>query len=133
MYFCFLLNYSPFHLKIKKSHCQPSQNVPAAGNVAAYNKMSVNYFIVKFTNNKYEVSSAAYYTVLQPSCLLLKNILTGLHCRLILYSPFSDFELFTTRSTFSYHCEHKHECAVVKISCDICYSRQAATSCQGKT
>ena len=41
---------------------QPSQNVPAAGNLAAYNKMSAAYFIVKFTNNKYDVSYASYYS-----------------------------------------------------------------------
>ena len=41
---------------------QPSRNVPAAGDFAAYNEMSAAYFIVKFTNNKYKVSSAAYYS-----------------------------------------------------------------------
>ena len=52
---------------------QPSLNLPAAGDFATSNEMSAAYFIVKLTNNKYEVSSAAYY-----SSLLLKNILTGL-------------------------------------------------------
>ena len=41
---------------------QPSQNVPAEGDFAANNEMSAAYFIVKFTNNKYEVPSAAYYS-----------------------------------------------------------------------
>ena len=31
---------------------QPSQNVPAAGNFAAYNEMSAAYFTVKFTTVK---------------------------------------------------------------------------------
>ena len=41
---------------------QPSQNVPAAGDFTGYNEMSAAYFIVKFTDNKYEVSSATYYS-----------------------------------------------------------------------
>ena len=47
-----------------------------------YNKMSAAYFIVKFTNNKYEVSSAAYMYMYYSSHLAYsttqKNILTGL-------------------------------------------------------
>ena len=39
---------------------QLSQNVPSAGDFDTYNEMSATHFIVKITNNKYEVSSAAY-------------------------------------------------------------------------
>ena len=42
----------------------------AAGDFATYNEMSAAYFIVKFTYNKYEDSSAAYYS---RHCLLLKT------------------------------------------------------------
>ena len=38
---------------------QPSQNVPAASNFAAYNEISAAYFTLKFINNKCKVSSGS--------------------------------------------------------------------------
>ena len=55
---------------------QPSQNVPAAGDFSAYNKISATYFPLKFIDNKDEVSTTCL--LLKSCCLLLQNILTGL-------------------------------------------------------
>ena len=48
-------NPSTFMLEIQillsNCHLQPSQNVPAAGNFAAYNEISAAYFTLKFITN----------------------------------------------------------------------------------
>ena len=38
---------------------QPSQKVLAAGNFAAYNKISATYFTLKFIDSKYGVSTTS--------------------------------------------------------------------------
>lgn len=55
---------------------QPSQNVPAAGDFSAYQKISAAYFPLKFIEHKDEVSTSCL--LLKSCCLLLQNILTGL-------------------------------------------------------
>lgn len=49
---------------IKFIICQPNQNVPAASNLAAYNKIHLPavYFLLKFIDNKGEVSTSSNCT-----------------------------------------------------------------------
>ena len=50
------INFIFFLLKFSLE--QPSQNVPAAGNFAAYNKISAVYFALKLIENKDEFSTS---------------------------------------------------------------------------
>ena len=65
----------------------PSQNVPAASDFTAYNKIPAAYFLLKFIemrslliqlieSRKSQIFEELYTN--GSSCLLLKNILTGL-------------------------------------------------------
>ena len=54
-----VFKYKNITVTAKETHVQPSQNVPAAGDFASYNKISAAYFPLKFIDNKDEVSTSS--------------------------------------------------------------------------
>lgn len=54
-----VFKYKNITVTAKETYVQPSQNVPAAGDFASYNKISAAYFPLKFIDNKDEVSTSS--------------------------------------------------------------------------